>query len=137
MLTAGSDNVDEVKAAWLELKARVEELASERHHYLEVFDRSPEAYVITDAQGTIAEANGAAVDIFQRRKHHLKGKPLAALVALDQRHAFRTRLRALGGREIAAEWNTIIEAPGLRVPVKVAARLMRSGICWRLRAEQS
>lgn len=127
--------MDEVRAAWLELKARVEALAGERMHYLDLFERAPEAYVITDAEGTIQDANGAAVDVFQRRKRHLIGKPLAALIALDQRHTFRTRFRALGGRETAGEWDTIIEAPGLRVPVKLAARLMRSGVCWRMQPE--
>ena len=127
--------MDEVRAAWLELKARVEALAGERQHYLELFESAPEAYLITDAAGTIEDANGAAVDIFQRRRRDLKGKPLAALIALDQRHAFRTRLRALGGPETAADWPSIVEAPGLRLAVKFSARLMAAGICWRIQAE--
>jgi PAS domain S-box-containing protein len=127
--------MDEVRTAWLELQARVEELARERQQYVVFFECAADAYLITDAHGTIQDANGAAVDIFRRRKSYLRGKPLAALIALDQRPSFRTRLRALGGGETAAEWDSIVEAPGERLPVRLSARLMGCGIGWRLRTQ--
>jgi PAS domain S-box-containing protein len=102
-------------------------------HYLELFESAPTAYLITDRAGTIEDANGAAVDLFQRRRRQLIGRPLAALIALDQRHAFRSRLRALGAGE--ADWTSIAEAPGLRLAVKFSARLMPAGICWRAQAQ--
>ena len=132
---------EELKAKWLDLRGHVDQLAGERQQYYDFFEHATEAYVITDAYGTIADANGAAVDILQRRKRYLRGKPLAALVALEQRSEFRRRLGALAGREPGAErsWRSIFESPGLRTDVALSARLIDrpggiGGICWRLEA---
>ncbi len=138
-LEGDDTGVDQVKAAWLELKARVEELASERQHYLEFFDYAPAAYLITRADGTIEDANGAAVDIFQRRRRHLQGKPLAALIALEQRAAFRDKVRSLGRPQAESSWRNVVEVPGTRLEVKLTARLIReprgdARICWRVEA---
>jgi PAS domain S-box-containing protein len=131
--------LEELKAMWLDLRAHVDQAADERQQYHDFFEQASEAYVVTDEYGTIADANGAAVDILQRRKRYLRGKSLAALVALEQRSEFRRRLRALGVREPGAErsWRAIFEAPGLRTDVELAARLIErpggvGGICWRL-----
>jgi len=133
--------LEELKAMWLDLRAHVDQLAGERQQYYDFFEQASEAYVVTDEYGTIADANGAAVDILQRRKRYLRGKPLAALVALERRAEFRQRLGALRGREPAAErpWRTLFVAPHLRIDVKLAARLIErpggvGGICWRLEA---
>jgi PAS domain S-box-containing protein len=134
-------DLEELKAMWLDLRAHVDQLAAERQQYLEFFERASEAYVVTDEHGTISDANGAAVDVLQRRKRHLRGKPLTGLVALERRNEFRERLRALREREATGErsWRTILVAPGLRMDVKVSARLIEragsaGGVCWRLEA---
>lgn len=133
--------LEELKAIWLDLRAHVDQLASERQQYYDFFEQASEAYVITDQYGTIADANGAAVDVLQRRKHYLRGKPLAALVALERRTEFRQRLHALCKGEPTAEpcWRATFEAPGLRTDVELTARLIEraggvAGICWRLAA---
>lgn len=74
--------MEELKAAWRELNARVDQLGAERQQYLELFERACEAYLITDAEGVIREANGAAVDLLRRRRRALRGKPLVTLVPL-------------------------------------------------------
>jgi PAS domain S-box-containing protein len=145
MLTAGgrtmTAELEELKAMWLDLRAHVDQLAVERQQYQDFFEQSSEAYVVTDEYGTIADANGAAVDILQRRKRNLRGKPLVALVALERRTEFRQRLRALRERAPAAEraWRTIFVAPELRTEVQLNVRLIErtgsvGGICWRLEA---
>ena len=133
--------LEELKALWLDLRAHVDQLASERQQYYDFFEQASEAYVVTDEHGTITDANGAAVDILQRRKRHLRGKPLTALVALERRTEFRQRLRALRERTPGAEraWRTIFVAPELRTEVQVNARLIErpdsvGGVCWRLEA---
>jgi PAS domain S-box-containing protein len=133
--------LEDLKAIWLELRAHVDQLAGERQHYLDFFEQSPEAYVVTDVQGTIVDANGAAVDILQRRRQTLRGKPIAALVALDRRTEFRGHLRRLAARESGARqsWTTVFEAPELRTEVSLSARVIErghgaGGICWLLRA---
>lgn len=135
--------LEELQALWLELRRHVDRLAGERQQYQDFFEQASEAYVITDAHATITEANGAAVDILQRRKRYLRGKPLTALIALERRSEFRQRLRALVDRSVqaASSWRTIFVVPGLRIDVALSARLIEgpsgvSGICWRLEALQ-
>src|SRR3954451_1011083 len=87
--------LEELKALWLDLRAQVDRLADERQHYLDFFGRASEAYAATDANGPIVDVNGPAIDILQRRRLYLRGKPLASLVALERRRDFRERLRGL------------------------------------------
>ena len=131
----------DLKALWLDLSAHIEVVASERQQYLEIFEQASDAYLVTERDGTIRDVNGPAVDVLQRRRRHLRGTPIAALVALDQRREFRRRLQALTARPADAErtWRTIFEAPGLRTEVILTARLIErsqdvGGICWRLDA---
>ena len=131
--------LEDLKTIWLELRAQVDELAGERQQYLDFFEQSPEAYLVTDAEGGVIDANGAATDILQRRRRYLRGKPFAALVALDRRAEFRARLRRLiaGEPGAACSWRTVLEAPGTRVEATLTARPIDrpeglGGICWLL-----
>jgi len=133
--------LEQLQVLWLELRTHVDRLAGERQQYQDFFEQASEAYVITDTHGTITETNGAAVDILQRRKHYLRGKPLTALIALERRNEFRQRLRALLERSVpaAGSWRTIFVVPGVRIDVALSARLIdgpsgTGGICWRLEA---
>ena len=133
--------LEQLKALWLDLRSHVDRLAGERQQYIDFFEQASEAYVVTDADGTIVDANGPAVDILQRRRRYLRGKPLASLVALERRRDFRERLNALAaGRSRAnATWHTIFEAPELRTEVTLTTRRIErngrfAGLCWRLQA---
>jgi PAS domain S-box-containing protein len=135
--------LDDLKAIWLDLRAHVDQLASEREQYLEFFERSSDAYLATDAQGTITDVNGAAVDVLQRRRRYLHGKPIAALVALERRTEFRSRLRGVMEREpgAARRFTTVFEAPELRIEVTVTLRVIEragkvAGACWLLQPVQ-
>jgi len=133
--------LEDLKSMWLSLKAHVDQLAGERQQYLDFFERSQEAYVVTDAAGTIVDANAAAVDVLQRRRRYLAGKPIAAMVALDRRTEFRARMRRVIEREPGAtrSFTTVFEAPELRTEVTVALRAIEragavAGLCWLLQA---
>jgi PAS domain S-box-containing protein len=52
----------------------------ERHRYRDLFDFAPDAYLVTDLQGTIQEANHAAAELLHVERRELAGKPLAAFV---------------------------------------------------------
>ena len=141
MLIAGEDvavELEDLKALWLELKAQVVQLAGERQQYVDFFEQSPEAYLVTDSLGRITEVNGAAVDILQRRKHFLRGKPLTVLVAGEQRAEFRRRLRAVAEGGAPRSWRATMATPEGCVETSLTARLIAggSGICWLLRAMQ-
>ncbi len=58
-------------------------------HYQELFDRAPDAYIVSDAEGTIREANIAAVHLFDVRHERLIGSSLASFISGPERRAFR------------------------------------------------
>jgi PAS domain S-box-containing protein len=133
--------LEDLQAIWLDLHAHVDSLAADRQHYLDFFEQSPEAYVVTDAGGVIREANGAAVDLLQQRKRYLRGRPFSSLVALDHRGAFRRAVASLAlGEGAQAAFSTVVVAAGSRVQLALRPRVMAgaasspAGICWLLQA---
>ena len=54
-----AQELEELKIAWLGLRARVEQLAAERQQYLEFFENAAEAYVVTALDGRIVEESAA------------------------------------------------------------------------------
>ena len=126
--------MDELGIAWLKLRSCVDDLASEHRHYLDFFERAVDAYLVTDPLGVIVEMNGAAVDLLERRRYYLRGKPLAALVTPDQRGEFRSRLRGLSR---PASWRSAVAVRGEPHAVEFSARrIPGQGICWRLQSLQ-
>jgi len=89
----------ELQAASAELFERNEAMVAsqqtleeERCRYQELFDFAPEAYLATDTEGIILDANRAATNLFDVSRSLLIGKPLAILVCSEERQTFRTRL---------------------------------------------
>ena len=56
------------------------ELEKERHRYQELFEFAPDAYLVTDAMGTIQEANRTAAALLNVPQKSLVGKPLILYV---------------------------------------------------------
>lgn len=132
----------DLDALWREVGAHVERLAREHAHFQDFFEQSDEAYLVTDAQGTIVDLNGAATDILQRRRAALRGQPLAGFVALDRRAQFRAWLARLSGGDAGAPraCRTVIETPEMRRDATLSARAIDrpeglTGICWLLQSE--
>src|SRR4051812_15770672 len=121
--------LEELKALWLDLRAQVDRLADERQHYLDFFEQASEAYVVTDVNGTILDVNGAAIDILQRRRLYLRGKPLASLVALERRRDFREHLRAIAAGEPMPPraWSPTVERRERRSRVRVGEGRLEGG----------
>jgi PAS domain-containing protein len=67
-------------------------LETERAKYLDLFDQSPEAYLVTDMGGVIEEANAAAGSLFRTQTSFLKGRSLITFVARQDTRAFRSFL---------------------------------------------
>ena len=94
--------LEELQVAEAELRQQNEELItardaieSERHRYIDLFEFAPDAYLITTREGTIREANEAAVQLFEIARRFLIGKPLTNYIIDEQRKAFRTELNSL------------------------------------------
>jgi PAS domain S-box-containing protein len=74
---------EEMRAASEELAAQHEELRvtalaldAERRRYRDLFESAPVAYVVTDAEGTIVEANGAALELLGTARVGIEGRRL-------------------------------------------------------------
>src|SRR5678815_1381631 len=63
----------------------------------------PDGYLITDADGTIHEANAAIAEMLHVPLRFLPGKPVAAFVAQSDLRAFRWRLNNVSGQG-TGEW---------------------------------
>ena len=72
-----------------------EALVQQKEDYFELFEFSPIAFLLTDANGLILEANQAIAHLLNVPHIYLVGKPLAVFVAEGDRRTFRTRLNRL------------------------------------------
>jgi PAS domain S-box-containing protein len=96
--------LDELQTAEEELRRQNQALEvardaaeAERRRYQDLFDSAPDAYLVTDLEGVVREANRAAARLFGTPERFLAGKPLVLLVAPDDRRAFHAELtRRLG-----------------------------------------
>ena len=57
------------------------------HRFRELFEHAPVAYLVTDAAGTIREANRLAGRLLSSTPRSLTGKPLELFVAPEDRWA--------------------------------------------------
>src|SRR6185436_18725171 len=83
---------EELRAAEEELRHQSDSLATarerveaERWSYQELFEFAPDAYLMTEANGTIREANRAACALLGMAHGALIGGPLALFVSEDAR----------------------------------------------------
>jgi PAS domain S-box-containing protein len=81
-----------------------QDLQAERRRYQELFEFAPDAYLITDLQGTVQEANQAAGELFQINPSRLIGKPLVNFVQEEHRRPFRNTLNQLPTIHRVQEW---------------------------------
>ena len=105
--------MEELRVAAEELTDLRDRLETERHRYAELFDFAPEAYVETDAYGTIREANRAAAQLLHCPQDRLVGKPLSVFVAEKGRKDFRARLATLEARNSGGvvDWQSTMQTP--------------------------
>ncbi|WP_375500597.1 PAS domain S-box protein [uncultured Nostoc sp.] len=67
-------------------------LESERQHYQELFEFAPDAYLVTNTEGIIQEANFTAAKLLNVSKQFLVGKPMINFVPLEERQHLRSEL---------------------------------------------
>ena len=78
-----------------DLAAAREDVEAERQRYQDLFEFAPDGYLVTDAEGTILEANRAAVGLLNLSQRFLVGKPLSMFVAESERQVFDSELTQL------------------------------------------
>jgi PAS domain S-box-containing protein len=70
-------------------------LETERQRYQDLFNLAPDAYLVTNASGTIHEANQMAAKLLNIAQQFLVGKPIINFVPLEERQQFRTEINRL------------------------------------------
>jgi PAS domain S-box-containing protein len=70
-------------------------LAAERQHYRDLFESVPDGYLVTNAKGTILEANVNATKLLNISKNFMMGKAFINFVPLEERQNFRSFLSQL------------------------------------------
>lgn len=128
---------EELLVAEEELRAQLDELGrmglrleAERERYADLFERAPDAYIVTDRFGVVRDANAAAVQLFCLEMRFLRGKPISAFIdpeevrvmndALDALERGTTRLlelalRPRGGGEIHVVAHVSLTSRGQRL----------------------
>jgi PAS domain S-box-containing protein len=85
--------------------------------YQDLFDFAPDAYLVTDVQAVIQEANHAAAALLNTRKEFLVGKPLVFYVAEGDRRGFTGNLLRLAqAGESRVQWELTLR-PSRAAPV--------------------
>jgi len=102
---------EELQVAAEQLLEQTEELATtraqveaERQRYKELFEFMPNAYLVTDDQGKILEANRAAATLLNIEQSFLPGKLLVSFIPPQERRAFRNKLLQRHRSEWVQEW---------------------------------
>ncbi len=120
--------LEELRVADKVLRAQTEELIGsrqvidrERRRYRDLFDHAPDAYLVTDAQGTIREANIAAGKLFGIDRKFLAGKLVLSFFGEGSRREYRKQLDRLCDSERVDDWELrITPHTGDRVYVAVS-----------------
>jgi PAS domain S-box-containing protein len=145
-----STTLEELRVAEEELHAQNEELVAareileaERQRYAELFEFAPDGYLVTDAEGTIREANRAAAQLLGNAGRFLQGKPLVLFVAPEDRQAFHSQLTLVLETDRGEPWQVSLSPRGkceaATVPVSMKVAVIRNqkeapvGLRWMLR----
>ncbi|MEP0838041.1 PAS domain S-box protein [Coleofasciculus sp. FACHB-64] len=87
--------LEELRQQNEELVAARQALEAERHRYQDLFELAPQGYLVTDAEGTIREANRAAAKLLNVSPEFLVGKPFVIFIPQEERRIFRNELTRL------------------------------------------
>jgi len=87
-----------------ELASTRAQIEAEYQRYQDLFEFMPDAYLVSDAQGKIQEANRAAAKLFQIEQSFLIDKLLVSFIPPQERPVFRSKLTQLHEGDRAQEW---------------------------------
>ncbi|MCA1992720.1 MAG: PAS domain S-box protein, partial [Coleofasciculus sp. S288] len=102
---------EELQVASEEMLQQMEELITlrsqletERQRYQDLFEFMPNAYLVTDANGKIQEANRAAAALLNVETSQLISKLLISFIPVQDRREFRFKLNQLQEYDWVQEW---------------------------------
>jgi PAS domain S-box-containing protein len=122
------------------LRQSHDELYAERDRLMRLFHLAPDAYLVTDPEAMIQEANAKAGELLQREVDRLIGKPFALMIDEADRSRFRVLVANAAEIESRREWiGTIAPAngPSFRAAITLSSDRDAKGrvqsIRWALR----
>lgn len=141
------DRLTELQDTEKELRRQNDELAAGRaaaeavcQHYQDLFDFAPDGYLVTDAGGTIQEANRAAAALLTLEQDHLVGMSLVTFVAEEDRNTFHAELARLAKVRRVRDWEVWLQPRGgAPFPAAITVAATRTpqgsvvGLRWLLR----
>ena len=102
-----------------ELSAAQQAVEAERQRYQELFEFAPDAYLVTDRNGVIQEANRAAATLLNISQTFLVGKALNLYVIKNERPVFHSKLTELYQADGVQEWEMCLQ-PRNKTPIIAA-----------------
>ncbi len=138
---------EELNVAEEELRSSNEEMAAtrevvelERQRYRDLFEFAPDAYIVTDTNRTIQEANRVAAKLFNVPQTFLVGKPLDIFFTAEVRSDFLIKLNLLQQVDRVPEWEVCLN-PRHNTPFSAALTVAAirnldgklTGLRWLLR----
>ena len=94
-----------------ELAAAQAQVEAERQRYQDLFEFMPVAYLMTDTQGKIQEANRAAAKLLNVELSLLVNKLLVSFIPIQDRQVFRYKLNQMCSCDSVQEWTLRLQ-PG-------------------------
>ena len=125
--------MEELLTASQELEVTRAAVEKERQRYQDLFEFAPDGYLVTNAVGTIQEANHAAATLLSVHQKYLVGKPLILFIAQQDRQSFRLQMNNF---QELLNWEINLQPRrGEPFPVMVKASavydLQRKQVGWR------
>lgn len=116
--------IEQLRIADEELTVMTKQLAeshlqieAERERYGRLFEFAPDAYVVTDTDGHVVEANGQAEHLLGIPRQFLAGRFISSFVELPYRKKVRTVLADLAGGGRSTPFEVRVEPRGSEEPV--------------------
>ncbi len=104
-----------------QLTSHQQVLEAERQRYRDLFEFAPDAYLVTELDGVIQEANQAASALLQVPVPQVLGRSLQEWIAPSDRAQFEAELHQLAILPRRPDWEVMIQpAAGVAFPVLVA-----------------
>jgi PAS domain S-box-containing protein len=117
--------LDEIELLWCELRSRAEDLKGNGDSLADFFEFAPDAYLITQGDGTICQANRLAAELMETSSSALCDRRLHEFVPQEERGILAQRLRSLNGEQDGAWhawWGTIHFRDGSDLDVEFRVR---------------
>jgi PAS domain S-box-containing protein len=111
--------VEELNVAAAQLEDADRWIVEERTRYQQLFELAPDAFLTTDVEGVIEEANRSAERLFKATGTHLRGKPLVPFVHPADRKYVHRALARLDSGERLEPWQTWVMPHGGSEPIAV------------------